>query len=111
MYKGTRRSEEKGTKHTTSTYHVLALGPVEEDRAKLRAEACHHRSRSTSFLAHVYEVQTLKEFPAGTCFAYHAIRYVETDGSDGVQKVPAISYETVVNGEESTGEVFIPTRM
>ena len=111
VYKGTRRSEGKGVKHTANAYHVLAFGPVEEDMAKLRAEALHLRSRSASFLAHVYEVQTLKEFPAGTCFAYHAVRYVETDGLDGVQSVPVVSYETVVNGEESKGEVFIPTRL
>ena len=56
-------------------------------------------------------MQTLKEFPAGTCFAYHAVRYVETDGQDGVQSVPVIYYETVVDGKESKGEVFIPTRL
>ena len=92
-------------------YHAFAIGPVEEDKAKLRADELHLRSRSGSFLAHFYEVKTLKEFPAGTCFAYHAVRYVKTDGSDGVHKVPVISYETVVDGEEIKGEVFMPIRL
>ena len=107
VYKGTRKTEGRGAKHAGNAYHALAFGPVEEDMA----EARHLRSRSASFVAHVYEVQTLKEFPAGTCFAYHAVRYVETDGPDGVQKVPVISYETVVDGEEIKREVFIPIRL
>ena len=56
-------------------------------------------------------VQTLEEFPAGTCFAYHAVRYVKMDEADRVQQVPVISYAAVVNGEESKREVFIPTRI
>ena len=56
-------------------------------------------------------MQKLKEYPTGTCFAYHAVRYVETDGLDEVHKVPVISYETVVDGEEAKGEVFIPIRL
>ena len=110
VYKRTRRSEGKGVKHANSTYHVFAFGRVEEDMAKLRAEVLHLCSRSALFLAHVDEMRTLKEFPAGTCLAYHVVRYMEMNGPDGMQKVPVLSYETVVNDEESKEEVFIPTR-
>ena len=64
------RTEGKGCKHAASPYHVLAFEPVEKVRENLTTEARRLRFRPSSFLAHVYEVWTLKDFPAGTCFAF-----------------------------------------